>query len=83
MNLVLEVLWGWLWNHVVNVMDLRCARVVVGLLDRVRSLGRGFGGLRVMGMVGLLFLLSDLCWPFALMMTLKAPSALVRLALAV
>lgn len=37
-DLVLEVLWGWLWGDVVNVVDLRCARVVVGLLDRVRSL---------------------------------------------
>lgn len=61
MNLVLGVLGGWLRNHVVDVMDLRCAGVVVGLLDRMRSLGRGFGGLRVMGMVGLLLLLSDLC----------------------
>lgn len=61
MNLVLEVLWRWLWDHVVDVMDLGCAGVMVGLLDRVRSLRRGFGGLRVMGMVGLLLLLSALC----------------------
>lgn len=61
MNLVLEVLRGWLWDHVVDVMDLWVAGVMVGLLDRVRSLGRGFGGLRVMGMVGLLLLLSALC----------------------
>lgn len=61
MDLVLEVLRGWLWDHVMDVVDLRCARVMVRLLDRVRSLGRGFGGLRVMGMVGLLLLLSDLC----------------------
>lgn len=38
MDLVLEVLWRWLWGNVMNVVDLRCAGVVVGLLDRVRSL---------------------------------------------
>lgn len=38
MDLVLEVLWRWLWGDVVNVVDLRGAGVVVGLLDRVRSL---------------------------------------------
>lgn len=57
--------------------------MMVGLLDRMRSLGRGFGGLRMMGMVGLLLLLSELCWTFALMMTLNTPAALVRLALTV
>lgn len=60
MNLVLEVLRRWLWGHVVDVVDLRCAGVVVGLLDRVGSLGRGFGGLGVMGMVDLLLLVSPL-----------------------
>lgn len=38
MDLVLEVLWRGLWGDVMNVVDLRCAGVVVGLLDRVRSL---------------------------------------------
>lgn len=38
MDLVLEVLWRRLWGYVVNVVDLRCAGVMVGLLDRVRSL---------------------------------------------
>lgn len=33
LNLVLEVLWRWLWGHVVDMVDLRCAGVVVGLLD--------------------------------------------------
>lgn len=61
MNLVLEVLWGWLWDHVVDVMYLRCAGVMVSLLDRVRPLRRGFGGLRGMAMVALLLLLSALC----------------------
>lgn len=61
MNLVLEVLRGRLWDHVVDVMDLGCAGVMVGLLDRVRSLRRGFGRLRVVGMVGLLLRLSALC----------------------
>lgn len=60
MNLVLEVLRRWLWGHVVDVVDLRCAGVVVGLLDRVGSLGGGFGGLGVMGMVDLLLLVSPL-----------------------
>lgn len=53
-NLVLEVLRRGLWGHVVDVVDLRCAGVVVGLLDRVGSLGRGFGGLWMMGLVDLL-----------------------------
>lgn len=61
MNLVLEVLRGRLWDHVVDVMDLRCAGVMVGLLDRVRSLRRGFSGLGVVSMVALLLLLSALC----------------------
>lgn len=34
--------------------------MVVGLLDRVGSLGRGFGGLGVMGLVDLLLLVSPL-----------------------
>lgn len=38
MDLVLDVLRGWLWGDVMDVVDLRCARVVVGLLDRMRSL---------------------------------------------
>lgn len=37
-DLVLEVLWRRLWGDVMDVVDLRCARVVVGLLDRVGSL---------------------------------------------
>lgn len=57
MNLVLEVLRRGLWGHVVDVVDLRCAGVVVGLLDRVGSLGRGFGGL---GVMDLLLLVSPL-----------------------
>lgn len=77
MNLVLEILWRWLWDHMVDVMDLRCTGVMVGLLDRVRSLRRGLGGLRVMGVVGLLLLLSALCCPFALRVSLKTPAALV------
>lgn len=60
MNLVLVVLRRWLWGHMVDVVDLRCAGVVMGLLDRVGSLGRGFGGLGVMGLVDLLFLVSPL-----------------------
>lgn len=60
MNLVLEVLRRWLWGHVMDVVDLRCAGVVVGLLDRVGSLGRRFGWLGVMGMVYLLLLVSPL-----------------------
>lgn len=56
-NLVLVVLRRWLWCHVV---DLRRAGVVVGLLHRVGSLGRGFGELGVMGLVDLLFWLSPL-----------------------
>lgn len=60
MNLVLVVLRRGLWGHMVDVVDLRCARVVVGLLDRVRSLGRGLGGLRLMGLVDLLLLVSPL-----------------------
>lgn len=50
MNLVLAVLRRGLWSHVADVVNLRCARVVVGLMDRVGSLGRRFGGLRVMGL---------------------------------
>ena len=60
MNLVLEVLRRGLWGYVVDVVNLRCARVVVGLLDRVGSLRRGFGGLGVMGLVDLLLLVSPL-----------------------
>lgn len=60
MNLVLVVLWRGLWGHVVDVVDLRCAGVVVGLLYRVGSLGRGFGGLGMMGLVALLLLVSPL-----------------------
>lgn len=37
-DLVLEVLWGRLWGDVVDVVDLRRAGVVVGLLDGVGSL---------------------------------------------
>lgn len=37
-DLVLEVLRGGLWGHVMNVVDLRGAGVVVGLLDGVGSL---------------------------------------------
>lgn len=60
MNLVLVVLRRGLWRHMVDVVDLRCAGVVVGLLDRVGSLGRWFGGLGVMSLVDLLFLVSPL-----------------------
>lgn len=60
MNLVLEVLWRWLWSHVVDVVDLRCTGVVMCLLDRVGSLGRWFGWLGVMSMVDLLLLVSPL-----------------------
>ena len=60
MNLVLVVLWRGLWGHVVDVVDLRRAGVVVGLLDRVGSLGRRFGRLGVMGWVDLLLLMSPL-----------------------
>lgn len=56
MNLVLVVLWRGLWGHMVDVVDLRCAGVVVGLLDRVGSLRRGLRGLWVMCLVdGLLW----------------------------
>lgn len=60
MNLVLVVLRRGLRGHMVDVVDLRCAGVMVGLLDRVGSLGRGFGGLGVMGWVDLLLLVSPL-----------------------
>lgn len=60
MNLVLDVLWWGLWDYVVDVLDLRCAGVMVSLLDRVGSLGGWFSGLRMMGMVDLLFLVSPL-----------------------
>lgn len=59
-NLVLVILRRRLWGHVVDVVDLGRAGVVVGLLDGVRPLGRGFGGLRVMGLVDLLLLVSPL-----------------------
>lgn len=60
MDLVLEVLRRWLRGNVMDLVDLRCAGVVVGLLDGVRSLGGGFGGLGVMGKVDLLLLVSSL-----------------------
>lgn len=60
MNLVLVVLRRWLWGYVVDVVDLRCAGMVVRLLNRVGSLGRGFGGLGVVGLVDLLLLVSPL-----------------------
>lgn len=44
-NLVLIVLKRGLWDHVVDVVDLRCAGMMVGLLDRMGSLGGGFSGL--------------------------------------
>jgi len=60
MDLVLVVLRRGLWGHVVDVVDLRCAGMVVGLLYRVWSLGRGFGGLGVMGLMDLLLLVPPL-----------------------
>lgn len=60
MNLVLYILWWGLWDYVVDVLDLRSAGVMVSLLNRVGSLGGWFGGLRVMGMVDLLLLVSPL-----------------------
>lgn len=60
MNLVLVVLRRGLWGHVVDMVDLRGAGVVVGLLDRVWSLWRRFSGLGVMGLVDLLLLVSPL-----------------------
>lgn len=44
-NLVLVVLRRGLWDHVVDVVDLRRTGMVVGLLNRVGSLRGGFGGL--------------------------------------
>lgn len=83
MNLVLEVLWRGLWGHVVDVMDLRCAGVVMGLLDRVGSLGGGFGGLGVMCLVHLLLLVSPLWWHLGLMVTFKTSAALMGVAVPV
>lgn len=60
MNLVLVILRQWLWGHVVDVVDLRCARVMVGLLVGVRSLRRRFNRLGVMNLVDLLLLVSRL-----------------------
>lgn len=60
MNLVLGILWWRLWDYVVDVLDLSCAGVMVSLLDRVGSLWGWFSGLRVMGMVDLLLLVSPL-----------------------
>lgn len=83
MYLVLEVLRRWLWGHVVDVVNLRCAGVVVGLLDGVWSLGRWFGGLGVMDMVDLLVLVSSLWRHLCLMVTFKTSAALMRVALPV
>lgn len=83
MNLVLVVLRGRLWGHVVDVVDLRGAGVVVGLLYRVGSLGRMFGGLGVMGLVELLILESPLWRHRGLMMTFKTLPTLVGVAVAV
>lgn len=44
-NLVLVVLRRGLWDHVVDVVDLRCTGKMVGLLDRMGSLGGRFSGL--------------------------------------
>lgn len=46
-NLVLVVLRRGLWDHVVDVVDLRCTGMMVGLLNRMGSLRRGLGGLWV------------------------------------
>ena len=52
MDLGLVVLWRGLRGHVMDVVDLRGRGMgVVGLLDGVGSLGRGFVGLRVMDLV--------------------------------
>lgn len=83
MNLVLVILRRGLWGHVVNVVDLRCAGVVVGLLDRVGPLGGRFGGLGVMGLVHLLLLVSALRCHLGLMMTFKTSATLMRVAIAV
>lgn len=82
-NLVLEVLRRWLRSHVVDVVDLRCTGVVMGLLDRVGSLGRRFGWLGVMSMVDLLLLVSPLWGHLVLMMTFKTSAALMGVALPV
>lgn len=75
-NLVLVVLWRGLWGDVVDVMNLRGAGVVVGLLDGVGSLRGRLGGLGVMGLVDWLCL-----WGHrALVVTLQTPSALVGMA---
>lgn len=61
MNLVLVVLREGLWGHVVDVMYLRRTGMMVGLLNRVGSLRRGFVGLGVLGLlVDLLLLVSAL-----------------------
>lgn len=69
-NLVLVVLRRWLWGHVMDVVDLRSAGMVVRLLDRVGSLGGGFCGLGVVGLVDLLLLVPPLHRHFSLMMAL-------------
>lgn len=83
MNLVLVVLRRGLRSHVVDVLDLGCAGVVVGLLDRVGSLWGGFCGLGVMRLVNLLLLMSRLWRHLGLMMTFQTLTALMRVAVSV
>lgn len=83
MNLVLVILRRWLWGHVVDVVDLRCGRVVMGLLDRMRSLWGGFGGLGVVGLMHLLLLVFALWWHLGLMMTFKTSAALMGVTITV
>lgn len=64
-------------------MDLRCAGMVMCLLDRMGSLRRRFGGLGVVGLVHLLLLVSPLWWHLGLMMTFETSAALMRVAVPV
>lgn len=77
MNLVLVILRRWLWGHVVDVVNLLCGGVVVGLLDRMGSLWRRFGRLGMVGLMNLLLLVFPLWWHLGLMMTFKTSAALV------
>lgn len=56
---------------------------MVSLLDGVGSLGRGFGGLGVMGLVCLLFLVSPLRRHMGLMRTFNTFSTLMGVAVPV
>lgn len=83
MNLVLVILWRWLWGHVVDMVDLMCAGVVMGLLDRMGSLGRRLGDLGVVGLVHLLLLVSPLWGYLGLMVAFETPATLMRVAVPV